>query len=74
LFRNVFNLYKKIILIIFKKNKKMNHPDPKRHQTISFAKSAIRIIASISLMGGSLVAAGFGFILAEVLGIIEELV
>jgi len=52
----------------------MNHPDPKRHQTISFAKSAIRIIASISLMGGSLVAAGFGFILAEVLGIIEELV
>jgi len=25
-------------------------------------------------MGGSLVAAGFGFILAEVLGIIEELV
>lgn len=52
----------------------MNQPDPKKHQAISFAKSAIRIIAAISLINGGFIAAGCGFALAEVLGILEELV
>lgn len=52
----------------------MNHPDPKKHQYISFAKSAIRIIAGISLINGNLFSAGLGLILAEVLGVLEELV
>lgn len=52
----------------------MNHPDPKKHKIISFAKSAIRIIAALYLMNGSLAIAGFGFLVAEVLGITEETV
>lgn len=64
-----------------KKENNMEHPDPKKHQLISFAKSAIRIISSL---GGTLaifssvelaiviVAIGYG--LAEVVGIYEELV
>ena len=59
----------------------MKHPDPKKHQLISFAKSAIRIIASV---GGviavfsnlelaiTIVAVGYG--LAEIVGVYEELV
>ena len=38
------------------------HPDPIKHKYISFAKSAVRILAGALL------------ILAEVLGIVEELV
>lgn len=59
----------------------MKHPDPRKHQLISFAKSAIRIMASA---GGvvavfsdlelalTIVAVGYG--LAEVVGVYEELV
>ena len=52
----------------------MKQPDPKLHQRISFAKSALRIIAGLSLVYGAFVTAGVMFILAEVLGIVEELV
>jgi hypothetical protein len=52
----------------------MNQPDPKLHQRISFAKSALRIAAAFSLSFGSLITAGLLFALAEVLGIAEELV
>ena len=48
-------------------------PDQKWHQIISFVKSAIRIIGFIALpyflVGGALL-----LVLAEVLGIVEELV
>ena len=49
--------------------------DPgKNHFYISMAKSAIRIIAGGLLMAGMFVAAGSLFIVAEALGIAEEMV
>ena len=43
------------------------------HFWISFAKSIIRIFAAFALIGGNLVTAGLILILAELLGIAEEL-
>ena len=49
--------------------------DPsKRHFYVSLVKSIIRIGAGCWLMQGNLLMAGVCFILAEVLGIVEELV
>ena len=44
------------------------------HFYVSLAKSAIRIVAGVCLVSGNFVFAGAGIILAEVLGIVEELV
>jgi hypothetical protein len=52
----------------------MEHPDPKKHKYISFAKSGLRIIAGVFLIDGNFYVAGSLLILAEGLGIIEELV
>jgi uncharacterized membrane protein len=52
----------------------MNQPDPKLHMLISFAKSACRIIAGVLLAVGVFKTAGLMFIIAEALGIGEELV
>jgi len=55
----------------------MNHPDPKKHQFISFIKSAWRIVAGGALCFHSndvILLAGISIIIAEILGIIEELV
>ena len=61
----------------------MNLPDPEKHQMISFIKSGFRIIAGFTLAFGSLQGAGLMLVLtlvglmlvlAEVLGIVEELV
>jgi hypothetical protein len=52
----------------------MNHPDPKQHLYISLAKSVLRILAGANLALGLLGWSGFFFVIAEVLGIIEELV
>jgi hypothetical protein len=52
----------------------MQHPDPWKHQVVSFAKSALRILAGGFLCANILVSAGVLFILAEILGILEELV
>lgn len=52
-------------------------PDPKMHQTISLAKSGLRLGACVILawpLYGHIVAAAVLFGLAEILGIIEELV
>lgn len=50
-------------------------PDANWHARISFVKSAVRIAAGISLIWPqSLVLAGAFIIVAEVLGIVEELV
>ena len=58
-------------------------PDPEKHRYVSFGKSAVRIAAAGALVVGGLqplfsetwlVIAGVGFILAELLGILEELV
>jgi hypothetical protein len=56
-------------------------PDPVKHKYISFAKSAVRILAGLALAGGGwlemnpyIMYAGAFLILAEVFGIIEEMV
>lgn len=58
----------------------MEHPDPHKHQMISFAKSAVRILSSLAVFftiatpttALLILAAGYG--IAEVIGILEELV
>ena len=50
------------------------HPDPVKHKYISFAKSAVRIAAGAALCFSMLWYAGALLILAEILGIVEELV
>jgi hypothetical protein len=52
----------------------VKHPDAKKHLYVSLAKSAIRIVAGGCLITGNLLMAGICFIMAEVLGIVEELV
>ena len=54
--------------------KQVVQPDPRLHRNISFVKSALRIAAGISLIVGSIIVAGALLIVAEVLGIVEELV
>lgn len=48
-------------------------PDPKKHQTISFIKSGIRILGYFLLPFNLLLGAGV-LILSEIVGIYEELV
>jgi hypothetical protein len=51
----------------------MNHPDPKKHQTVSFLKSAVRITGYVALPFGI----GLGvtiLVISELIGILEELV
>jgi hypothetical protein len=49
--------------------------DPsKSHFYVSLAKSAIRIIAGVCLILGNFVLAGIGFVVAEGLGVVEEIV
>lgn len=50
------------------------HPDPIKHKYISFAKSAVRIAAGAALCYSMFWYAGALLILAEVLGIVEEMV
>lgn len=59
----------------------MNHPDPKKHQIISFVKSGVRCASSATtvlfafsnpMLAIIILAAGYG--LAELIGIYEELV
>lgn len=58
----------------------MEHPDPKKHQLISFAKSAIRIAASVAAVvtiaspATALIILAAGYGIAEVVGVYEELV
>lgn len=55
----------------------MKHPDPKKHLQLSIVKSAIRIIGAVALMAlGNiwLTVAGACLLVAEVVGIAEELV
>ena len=59
----------------------MEHPNPKRHLQISLVKSGVRIAAGLALAGGGwlemnpyLQSAGLLLVVAEGLGILEELV
>ena len=51
-----------------------NYPDPKKHKTVSFIKSGIRIVSCFFGSIGYLEYGFFGLAVAEVVGIIEELV
>jgi len=51
----------------------MKHPNPKKHQQISFIKSAIRILGYVFLFWDIEVAA-LTLIASEAIGIYEELV
>lgn len=53
----------------------MEHPDPKKHQIISFIKSGVRIAACVcALASGHVYGLALGLAIAEVIGIYEELV
>ena len=43
------------------------------HFWVSFAKSCVRVLAAITLIGQDFIATGLLLILAEVLGVIEEM-
>jgi hypothetical protein len=56
-------------------------PDPRKHKFVSFAKSAVRIAAGLGLAGGGwlernpyLMYGGVLLVVAEIFGIVEELV
>jgi hypothetical protein len=51
----------------------MIHPDPKKHQIISFLKSAVRLIGYGALIY-SIELGVFILIISELIGILEELV
>jgi hypothetical protein len=57
------------------------YPDARKHKIISFVKSAVRIVAGLALAGGGwlemnpyIMYAGVFLVVAELLGIAEELV
>lgn len=53
----------------------MKQPDPKLHQIISFAKSAIRILGcGVAAVTGSVVTLAVMLLIAELVGVVEELV
>ena len=51
----------------------MEHPNPKRHQQVSFAKSVLRTTGYLALLVNPLAAVAF-LVISEALGILEELV
>ena len=51
----------------------MNHPDPKKHQLVSFLKSGVRLIGYVLLPFNLYIAMGV-LLVSEVIGIVEELV
>ena len=51
-----------------------NYPDPVKHKHISFIKSGFRILAGATLFFGEFAIAGVLFIVAELLGVYEEMV
>lgn len=52
----------------------MKQPNPKTHFIISMIKSGLRIMAGYYLVRGDFTLAGGNFIIAEILGILEEMV
>jgi hypothetical protein len=52
----------------------MEAPNPEWHFKLSIVKSILRIIAGIAFIGGNIVAGGLLLILAEIIGIAEEII
>ena len=67
----------KHILSIKKESKTKKHqplPDAKMHQVISFFKSGVRLVACVFAIFGMFELGFLGLFLAELVGIVEELV
>jgi hypothetical protein len=60
--------------VMEKQTKETKQPDAKKHLELSMAKSAIRIVSCGAGMFGMYDVAFIGFLLAEIVGIKEELV
>jgi hypothetical protein len=60
--------------VMEKETKETKQPDAKKHLELSIAKSCIRIVACGAGMFGMYDAAFIGLLLAEIVGIKEELV
>jgi hypothetical protein len=58
---------------IYKKIMQQKESKTNWHFRISLAKSAFRLAAGLSLCVGDLITSGLFFIVAEILGIVEEL-
>jgi hypothetical protein len=56
------------------KEEPINYPDAKKHQVISFIKSGIRIAACLAGIWGFYEIGFLGLLIAEIVGIKEELV
>ena len=56
-----------------KQNTLNNIPDPRLHQIISFIKSGVRILGYVALPF-SIILSAFLLAIAEIIGIVEELV
>ena len=54
--------------------KPVNYPDAKKHQVISFIKSGIRVLSCFVGLIGFYELGFFGLLVAEIVGIYEELV
>ena len=52
----------------------VENPNIIKHRIITFTKSGLRIVAGGCLITGNLLMAGICFIMAEILGIVEELI
>ena len=68
------NYTKKVMGKLHSKGSDQKIPDPKRHQYISFIKSAIRLGACACGFFGLFELGFIGLFLAEIVGIKEELV
>jgi len=51
----------------------MEHPNPKKHQQVSFAKSALRLVGYLLILVSPVAAVTF-LVCSEALGVVEELV
>jgi hypothetical protein len=56
------------------KKNKQQIPDPEKHLKLSIVKSGVRILAGVSIVIGMVIVGGALFIVAEIIGIAEELV
>lgn len=72
--KDIKNRLDKVLETTPEPNIEYKHPDPIKHKYISFAKSGIRILAGVALAYSMFWYAGGLLILAEILGIAEEVV
>jgi hypothetical protein len=56
------------------KKNKQQIPDPEKHLKLSIIKSAVRVLAGASIVIGMVVIGGALLIVAEIIGVAEELV